>query len=74
MRNLQLVWTRHQCDDDKSYFVSLELRDYDKNYIAQIPINKDFITNLIAKMATLEEKGYTYESPNALKYMAEGIP
>ena len=73
MRNVMLVWHRHQCNEDKTYYVSLEWRDYDKEFKEQIPVNKDFITNLISKMAVLEDQGYIYKCPIPTTYYSEGL-
>lgn len=74
MRNMMLVWTHHQCVEDKTYFISIEVRDYDRNYLVKIPVDKTFISNIVAKMATSEEKGFKYECPIRMRYRGEGLP
>ena len=73
MKNTQLVWALTISETDKTYHISLELRDYDKNYLSMIPLNKEFITNLISKMAVSEEKGYIYKCPVPMHYQSEGL-
>ena len=73
MRNVMLIWHRHQSNEDKTYYMSLEWRDYDKEFKEQIPVNKDFLINLIAKMAVLEDQGYKYKCPIPSTYYQEGI-
>lgn len=67
------IWKVHASNEDEEYMVVFELRDYQRNYIRAIPVNKDFITNLIKEMALHEEKGRKYGGIEGAEFMMEGL-
>ena len=68
-----LLWSVSQDDNDKTYYIGLELRDYKNHYLNYTPVNKDFIVNMIAKMEILEQDGYTYDKRIKGGYIQEGL-
>ncbi len=73
MAPYQLVWEVHASVEEGEYFVAFELRDYHRNYIRAMPVNKDFITNLIKEMALHEEKGLKYRGTGMGDFRMEGL-
>jgi len=68
-----IVWASKVDPDNKTYHIALEIRDYRNNYLNYVPVNKDFIVNMIAKMETLEQDGYKYDPQLKNGYIQEGL-
>lgn len=73
MTPYHLIWKVHANVEDGEYFVAFELRDYYRNYIRSVPVNKEFLTNLIQAMALHEEKGLKYKGDGVGKFVMEGL-
>ena len=65
MSPYHLVWHVKANLESMEYFVVVELRDYQRNYVRAMPVNKDWIMNLLKAMTMNEEKGY--------KYLGDGV-
>jgi len=70
---VMLMWSVSQDDNEKTYYMGFELRDYKNNYINYTPVSKDFIVNMIAKMEILERDEYTYNKKIMGTYQQEGL-
>lgn len=73
MMPYHFIWKVHASPSEEEYLVVFEIRDYHRNYIRAIPVNKDFITNLIKEMALHEERGLKYAGVTGGEFMMEGL-
>lgn len=56
-----LVYQLFSDIEAKTYYLALDIRDYEKNFCAMWALNKSFITNMIKDMNQAEEAGFTYK-------------
>ena len=58
---LLLVYQIFQNQAKKTYSIAIDLRDYQNHYCSMMGISKEFVSNIMAKVAVAESLGYTEE-------------
>ena len=53
-----LVYQIFQDNQKKTYQIAIDLRDYRNHYCSQMFISKEFVSNIMAKIAVAESLGY----------------